>query len=52
MNINKKEIYGLVYTPKKLVDEILDLIPIEYYNDPSLKWLDIGAGNGAFCINL
>ena len=52
MNINKKEIYGLVYTSKKLVDEILDLIPIKYFCDPSLKWLDIGCGNGAFCINL
>ncbi len=52
MNINKKEIYGVVYTSKKLVDEILDLIPIKYYSDPSLKWLDIGAGNGVFCINL
>ena len=33
MNINKKEIYGLVYTPKKLVDEILDLI-MRVFCDP------------------
>ena len=48
MNNKEKENFGIVYTPEKLVDNILDLIPIKYYCDPSLTWLDIGAGNGAF----
>ena len=54
MNINKEDCknFGIVYTPDPLVNKILDLIPRNYYNDPSLRWLDIGAGNGAFSINL
>ena len=52
MNKKEKENFGIVYTPEKLVDNILDLIPIKYYCDPSLTWLDIGAGNGAFAMRL
>jgi tRNA1(Val) A37 N6-methylase TrmN6 len=44
--------YGIVYTPNPLVTKILDLIPQHYYQNPNLKWLDSGAGNGAFVINL
>ena len=44
--------YGIVYTPSPLVDKILDLIPKHYYENPALKWLDVGAGNGAFSQNL
>lgn len=44
--------YGIVYTPNSLVDKILDLIPKHYYENPHLKWLDVGAGNGAFSQNL
>ena len=40
--------YGIVYTPDNLVDKILDLIPIVYFQNPNLTWLDLGAGNGAF----
>ena len=47
-----KNNYGIVYTPNSLVDKILDLIPLQYYKNPALKWLDIGAGNGAFSLNL
>ena len=47
-----KNNYGIVYTPNSLVDKILDLIPLEHYKNPALKWLDIGAGNGAFSLNL
>lgn len=47
-----KNNYGIVYTPDSLVDKILDLIPLEHYKNPALKWLDIGAGNGAFSLNL
>ena len=44
--------YGIVYTPNPLVTKILDLIPQHYYQNPNLKWLDSGAGNGAFVLNL
>ena len=44
--------YGIVYTPDNLVDEILDLIPDKYFKMKDLTWLDIGAGKGAFSINL
>ena len=47
-----KNNYGIVYTPSPLVDKILDLIPKHYYENPHLKWLDVGAGNGAFSLNL
>jgi tRNA1(Val) A37 N6-methylase TrmN6 len=54
MSISKedKNNYGIVYTPNSLVDKILDLIPLEHYKNPTLKWLDIGAGNGAFSLNM
>ena len=50
--MDDKQKYGIVYTPENLVNQVLDLIPIHYYQDPRLKWLDIGAGTGAFTINL
>ena len=54
MNISKedKNNYGIVYTPDSLVNKILDLIPKKYFSNPDLRWLDIGAGNGAFSLNL
>ena len=52
INNEDKNKYGIVYTPEPLVNKILDLIPKEYYQNPNLKWLDIGAGNGAFTLNL
>ena len=44
--------YGIVYTPDNFVDEILNLIPDKYFKNKQLKWLDIGAGKGAFSLNL
>ena len=54
MNLTKETInnYGIIYTPNYLVNNILDLIPNEYFKNPNLKWLDLGAGCGAFSINL
>ena len=40
--------YGIVYTPDNLVNSMLDLIPIKFFKNKTLKWLDIGAGEGAF----
>ena len=52
--MNKSDInnYGIVYTPDNLVDEILDLIHEKYFKMKDLTWLDIGAGKGAFSLNL
>ena len=47
-----KNNYGIVYTPDPLINQILDLIPKHHYENPHLKWLDVGAGNGAFTLNL
>tara|TARA_B110000444_G_scaffold42817_4_gene38714 strand:+ start:7591 stop:8970 length:1380 start_codon:yes stop_codon:yes gene_type:complete len=44
--------YGIVYTPESLVNSMLDLIPIKFFKNKNLKWLDIGAGKGAFGLNL
>ena len=53
-NLNNQDSinYGIIYTPNNLVNNILDLIPENYFKDPNLKWLDIGAGNGAFSLNI
>ena len=44
--------YGIIYTPEILVNNILNLIPNNEFNNPNNKWLDIGAGRGAFSLNL
>jgi methylase of polypeptide subunit release factors len=44
--------YGIVYTPEILVNKILNLIPQSFFSDKNMRWLDIGAGCGAFSINL
>jgi len=43
----EKEEHGEVFTPIKLVIEQLDLLPIEVWSNPNLKWLDpaVGIGN-------
>jgi len=53
-NLNNEDSinYGIIYTPNNLVNNILDLIPENYFKEPNLKWLDIGAGNGAFSLNI
>lgn len=53
-NLNNQDSinYGIIYTPNNLVNIMLDLIPENYFKDPNLKWLDIGAGNGAFSLNI
>ncbi len=44
--------YGEVFTPFKLVESILSIIPIEKFENPNLKWLDPGSGSGNFSIVL
>jgi hypothetical protein len=42
------DIYGEVFTPIELVDEILNQLPKCVWSDPHLKWLDPCAGVGIF----
>ncbi len=46
----EKKKYGEVFTPMKLVNDMLDKLPIEVWNNPSLKWLDPANGMGNFPI--
>ena len=52
LSLDARNNYGIVYSPDPLINKILDLIPKHYYENPALKWLDVGAGNGAFSQNL
>lgn len=37
-----------VFTPPKVVNAVLDLLPAEVWTDPSLRWLDPGSKTGVF----
>jgi hypothetical protein len=41
---------GEVFTPMKLVNEMLDTLPEDVWTNPDLKWLDPAAGMGNFPI--
>jgi hypothetical protein len=43
-----KDERGEVFTPMKLVNEMLDTLPEEVWKNPDLKWLDPAAGMGNF----
>lgn len=49
-NEKKKNENGEVFTPFSLINEMLDKLPEEVWNDPYLKWLDPAAGIGNFSI--
>jgi hypothetical protein len=46
----ERQKYGEIYTPLKLVDEMLDSLPEEVWSNPKLKWLDPANGMGNFPI--
>lgn len=48
-DIEKKQ-FGEVFTPMKLVNEMLDKLPIEVWKNKNLKWLDPCCGMGNFPI--
>ena len=48
MAMTDKEYYGEVSTDNSLIREMLNLIPQEKYEDPSLCWLDPACGYGNF----
>ncbi len=37
-----------VFTPPRVVAKVLDLLPMEAWGDPSLRWLDPGCKTGVF----
>ena len=47
--IEKKQ-FGEVFTPMKLVNEMLDKLPVEVWSNKSLTWLDPCCGMGNFPI--
>ena len=47
--IEKKQ-FGEVFTPMKLVNEMLDKLPVEIWSNKSLTWLDPCCGMGNFPI--
>jgi len=48
----KKKQFGEVFTPVELVNEILDQLPAEIWQDPTKTWLDNSCGAGAFLIEV
>ena len=44
--------HGEILTPFNLIERIISLIPEKHFRDPTLKWLDIGAGSGFFSMIL
>ena len=44
----EKNKFGEVFTPNKLINEMLDKLPPEVWRDPNKKWLDPAAGFGNF----
>ena len=46
----EKNLFGEVFTPVKLVCEMLEQLPIEVWTNPNLKWLDPANGIGNFPI--
>ena len=48
---NKKN-FGEVTTDYVIIEKMLNLIPIKYFQNPQLKWLDPCSGGGYFMIYL
>ena len=46
--LNKKKNFGEVFTPKDLIEEMLDKLPQSVWIDEKLTWLDPAAGMGNF----
>jgi len=48
----ERQKYGEIYTPLRLVDEMLDSLPEGVWSNPKLKWLDPANGMGNFPIKV
>ena len=44
----EKDQFGEVFTPMSLVNEMLDKLPIDVWENPDLKWFDPASGMGNF----
>lgn len=44
----ESKLFGEVFTPRQLIDEMLDTLPKEVWSNPDLKWLDPAVGIGNF----
>lgn len=44
----ESKLFGEVFTPRKLIDEILDTLPEDVWKNKNLKWLDPAVGIGNF----
>ena len=52
VNNDNKLKYGEIFTPFSLIESMFSLFPPEIFYDPSLTWLDPGAGTGYFSMFL
>ena len=52
VNKENKQLYGEIFTPFSLIEDMLYLIPNHLFYDKNLRWLDPGAGTGYFSIFL
>ena len=50
--IIEKTLFGEVFTPMPIVNEMLDKLPIEVWTNKNLKWLDPASGMGNFPIGI
>ena len=44
----ESKLFGEVFTPRQLIDEMLDTLPSEVWKNKDLKWLDPSVGIGNF----
>jgi hypothetical protein len=44
----ESKLFGEVFTPRQLIDEMLDTLPVDVWGKPDLKWLDPAVGIGNF----
>jgi hypothetical protein len=44
----ESKLFGEVFTPRQLIDEMLDTLPAEVWKNKDLKWLDPAVGIGNF----
>lgn len=51
-NSQLKDLYGEINTPFWFINKMLSIIPIKYFKDQTMKWLDAGAGHGNYSICL
>lgn len=44
----RKEIYGEISTDFNIINQMLEQLPEELFQNPNIRWLDVGAGQGYF----